>query len=84
MRPYLHDRSAIPQRHCYALLVLKSDAPHGFPLSNKLPYKMAGLQIPHLDTPVATSAHDSRVVKLQACDAVVMRRKTVDGTEPLQ
>lgn len=81
---YLHHGPAILQRHGNALFILKGDTPNRLALRDELADELAGLEVPDLDTPIAAAADNPRVVELQACDAVVVRRKTMDGAEPLQ
>lgn len=81
---YLHDGPAILQRHRDALLILKRNPPHSLALRDKLANQLASLEIPDLDSPVATSADNPRVVKLQARHAVVVGGEPVNRAESLE
>lgn len=76
---YLHHSPVRPTSHDHRLLLLERHSPNRFGRRAQLPHQLAGLQVPDLDSPIATAGHDARVVELQARDAVVVGRKSVDG-----
>lgn len=76
---YLHYCPPAAAGHDDGLFFLEDNAPHGFGGRAEFADERAFLQIPDLDAPVAASADDAGVVELQAGDAVVVRRQSVDG-----
>ncbi len=81
---YLHDRLVVSQCHSAAFLILKSYAPDRLALGDKLSDQVAGLQVPDFNTAVAATTDYSRVVELQASNAIVMGRESVDGRHLLE
>jgi hypothetical protein len=81
---YLHDSPAILQCHRDTLLIFKSHTPDSFGVCDKIADKIPRLEIPNLDPTIAAAADNPRVVELQACDAVVMGGKAVNGAEPFE
>lgn len=84
MSPYLHDSATLSQRQGDALFVPKCNPPNCLSLSEQLADKVASLQIPNLNTTVTSATDDASVVKLQACDAIVVGSQPVYGTHLLQ
>ncbi len=76
---YLHNSPIRPTGHNNRLLILKGHSPNRFGRRAQLSHQLARLQVPDLDSPIAAAGHDARVVELQARDAVVVGRESVDG-----
>lgn len=77
--PYLHNRPIKPTRHDDRLLFLKRHPPNRLGRRTQFADQLARLQIPDLHPAVTAAGHDSRVVELEARDAVVVRCESVDG-----
>ena len=75
-RPYLHHDAIASICNRHTLFVFKHDAPDGLG-GDELSYWMAGLDIPNLNPAVATTANNTCVVELKACDAIVVGGKSM-------
>lgn len=76
---YLHYGLAASTCHDHRLLLLEHYSPHCLRRLAEFAYESSLPQIPNLDATITTAGYDPSVVKLKACDAVIMCCQAVDG-----
>ncbi|CAF3507613.1 unnamed protein product [Fusarium graminearum] len=81
---YLHHCTPLSQGQGNTLLILKGNSPDSFTLSDEFSNEMSGLEIPYLNSAITATTHDSSIIKLQTCDAIIMGCKTVNRAHLLQ
>lgn len=81
METYLHNRPVVTEGHRDTFLVLECDTPDCLALSDKLTDQMSGLEIPHLDPAVTTTAYNAGIVELQARNTVIVCGQSMNGDE---